>query len=161
MAEKVSFGSHIDGVADRGTASLFRLDALPTLRAVAAGAAIGGLFAAVEILASPSIPDELLALAFAASLILMSAPFLRSVVSGLICGIIAYITQTTLEVFYYASTGPYGVSIVAAILPYSVLSLYRLAAFPVVGILAGYLSRKTWYPKLPEQAEIDHHPPPI
>lgn len=140
--EKGSRGSHVDGVAHRDPASLIMLDAQSAPRAVAVGAAIGGLFAAVEILASPNIPDELLALAFAASLILMSTPFLRSVVSGLICGIIAAITQTTLGVFYYALTGPYGISIVAAILPYSVLSLYRLVAFPVAGILAGYLSQR-------------------
>mgnify|MGYP001134821478 CR=1 FL=1 len=140
--EKGSRGHHIDGVANRDTAPLIRLDAPSHLRAMATGAAIGGLFAAINILTSSNIPDELLALVFAVSLILVSAPFLQSVVSGLICGIIAFITQTTLEIFYYAFTGPYGVSIVAAILLYSDPSLYRLAAFPIAGVLAGYLSQK-------------------
>jgi len=147
VAEKVFRDSDIDGVAHRDTVPSIRSDASTTLRAVAAGAAIGGLFAAVGILASPNIPDELLALTFAASLILMSTPFLRSVLSGLICGIITLITQSTLEIFYYASAGPYGVSIVAAILPYSSLSLYRLTTFPVAGILAGYIGQR-YKPKI-------------
>ena len=139
--EKGSRGLYHTGVAHRDTAPLIRSDA-SSVPIVAAGAAIGALFAATNILASPNIPDELLASAFAVSLILMSAPFLRSVASGLICGIIAFITQTTLEIFYYAFTGPYGVSIVAAILLHSDLSLYRLATFPVAGVLAGYLSQR-------------------
>ena len=112
-----------------------------TLRPVILGVMIGGLLGAVEVLTIRSpLPDELLTAAYAAVLILMSAPFLRSTRAGLICGIIALATQTALEFLYLAST--YGIAIATGILPYTTLFLYRIVALPLAGALAGYLSKR-------------------
>ena len=112
------------------------------LRAVALGTAIGGLCAVVDLLTPSSMPEWLLIAAYATSLIFFSAPFLQSVRSGLICGIAAFITQTALEMAYYASVGPYGVWITAIVVTYSVLTLDRLVVFLAAGILGGYLGQK-------------------
>jgi len=112
------------------------------LTAVALGTAIGGLYAVVDLLTPPSLPEWLLIAAYATSLIFFSAPFLQSIRSGLICGIAALITQTALEIAYYASVGPYGVWITAIVATYSVLTLDRLVVFLVAGTLGGYLGQK-------------------
>lgn len=117
------------------------LDAQSALRPVVLGVMIGGLLGLVEVLTIRSpLPDEVLTVAYAAVLILMSAPFLRSPQAGLICGIMALATQTASEFLYFAST--YGIAIAAGVLPYTPLFLYRIVAFPLAGALAGYLSKR-------------------
>jgi len=112
-----------------------------TLRSVILGVMIGGILGVVEVLTIRSpLSDELLTLAYAGVLVFMSAPFLRSIRAGLICGIIALVTQTALEFLYLAST--YGIAIAAGILPYTTLFLYRIVALPLAGALAGYLSKR-------------------
>jgi len=112
-----------------------------TLGSVILGVMIGGILGVVEVLTIRSpLSDELLTLAYAAVLILMSMPFLRSSRAGLICGITALLTQTALEFLYLAST--YGIAIATGILPYTHLFLYRIVAFPLAGALAGYLSKR-------------------
>jgi len=104
------------------------------------GAIIGAILLAVEVLAPPRVSDELLIGAYAAILVLISAPFLRSTISGLVCGIVALITQTAGVVAYYGST--YGLVLAGGVVVYSILFIYKLFAFPLAGALAGYLSRR-------------------
>jgi hypothetical protein len=104
------------------------------------GVIIGGVFAAVENLTPPHLPDLLVVSVFAAILILVSAPFLRSTVQGLVCGVVALVTRTVAVFLYIASI--YGADVSGAVLPYSFLFLYGLVLYPIVGALAGYLSRR-------------------
>lgn len=105
------------------------------------GAMIGMILGAVDLLtASNPLPDQLLTVAYAAVLILISAPFLRSTLSGLVCGIIALVTETTLGFLYLVYA--YGIVIATYTLPYPTLLLYLIITFPLAGALAGYLGRK-------------------
>jgi hypothetical protein len=73
-------------------------------------------------------------------LILMLTPFLQSTLSGLVSGILAFLTQTVIEFLYL--TFAHGIAIATYVLPYSTLFLYLIAAYPIGGTLAGYLGRK-------------------
>ena len=118
----------------------FRLDARSFLRPLILGLIVGIILAVLEILAPESIPDVLLVLAYAAILILISAPFLHSTPSGLMCGIITLITQVGVQFAYYGWI--FGVGLAAAALTYSALFIYKVFALPAAGALAGYLSKK-------------------
>lgn len=110
------------------------------MRPLIVGAIIGIILAVLEVLAPASIPDVLLVVAYAVILILISAPFLHSALSGLICGIITLIAQVGAQFAYYGWI--FGAGLAGVALTSTPLFIYKLFALPTAGALAGYLSKK-------------------
>jgi uncharacterized membrane protein AbrB (regulator of aidB expression) len=119
-------------------------------RPIFLGATAGAIFAVVEFVTQVSLPDMVLIAAYCAILILISAPFLHGIGDGVICGIVAIVVQTVLEVVYYGSTSAFGLGpatdiFISSLLSYqypgSPIFLYR-PIYVVAGAIAGYINPK-------------------
>jgi xanthosine utilization system XapX-like protein len=102
--------------------------------AIAVGIVLGIVFAFVQVSAPESLSNIVLAAAYAAVLVLVTAAFLPSMKWGLLSGLVVIICEPMGELVYYSLT--YGLYIAGGMV-LSVLFLPRFVVLPLSGIVGG------------------------
>jgi len=117
--------------------------------AAAIGIVLGIIFALVQVSSSQRLSDEVLVIAYAAVLVLVTMAFLPSMRWGLVSGVVAVVCEPMGEFVYYSLV--YGTGIAAGMVPYSALFLPRIVVLPLSGMLGGAIAAE-YHPK-PERAQ--------
>jgi hypothetical protein len=105
-----------------------------------AGLILGPLLALLAVWLAPEISDQILLIAYAVVVLLVSASLTSTAKEGLLLAALTVVGETLVELLYFVSV--YGVDV--SIVPWAAgFSLFvgRIVLFPVAGVLGGYMGR--------------------
>jgi hypothetical protein len=119
-----------------------RRDANAEWKAVIVGVLLGGAFAALQVLeAMPrwsKVPDLLSVATPAVAVVLVTAALTERARTGLLCGVMAAISQLLTLLGFYAYS--YTIGVALAVVP---LQSLRILMYPVAGVIGGYVVHRT------------------
>ena len=107
--------------------------------ALVIGIALGIIFALVQVWSSHRLSDEVLLVAYAAVLVLVTATFVPSIKWGLASGLVAVVCEPVGQLFYYSTV--YGTAIASGLLPYA-FYVPRFVVLPLSGMLGGAIAEE-------------------
>jgi hypothetical protein len=113
--------------------------------AAAIGLILGLVFGGVQVSVPAGFSQEMLVVAYAMILILVTMALLSSIRYGLFAGLAAMICLSATEFFYDSFV--YGTAIAAGIFPYSALFLPRIVVLPVSGVFGALMGGEVISPR--------------